>query len=133
MQNEIPDDDAARRVRVLADGIIYVKEVERPTLESVSCGAREVARLSQDLKTFSIIVEFEKLTIPGTDVLHRVSEEVLPLKKKLSHVAVVTQTNVFMKVAIMMISRLSGFSQISVHKTQDLALGHLLSLKAKVD
>lgn len=114
-----------RRVLVVDTKIIYVRELARPTPETITQSAREIRNLSRDWTRFSIMVEFESKVIPGSAVLHRVSEEVLPLKSKLDQVAVVTQANVFLKVAIKFIAKLSGFQNISIHETREAALEHI--------
>jgi len=113
------------RVRVMDDRIVYVRELEVPTPEGVSESAQYIRELSREWDHFDIIVEFPTMVIPDAAVRHRVAEEVLPLKTKLQHVAVVTKSNVFMTLTIKFIGVFAGFHSISVHQTKQLALEEL--------
>ena len=116
------------RVRVLAKHIIYVKELEKPTPDDVLHSAQEVSRLGKDWEHFGIVVEFSSMVVPSMDVRHKVSQELARINKKLVGVAVVTNTNIFLKIGFKFIAQFAGFSNISFHSTQESAIKHLTKL-----
>jgi stress-induced morphogen len=120
------------RVYLLQDRVVYVRELEKPTPEAISESAQHIRKLSQDWDRFSIVVEFPTFVMPNAAVRHRVVEEVLPLKKKLDHVAVVTKTNVFMNITIKFVGSFSGFKSISTHKTRESALNEVMRRTASI-
>lgn len=119
----------AKRVSTLDNDIVYIKELASPTPQSITDEAREVARLTQDLEHYYILVEFPGMAIPSADVRHRVAEETRPLMKKLRHVAIATPGNAFLRVAIRFIARSSGFPHISIHASREEALAHIHTIK----
>lgn len=114
------------RVSLLQDRILYIRELDNPTPETISESAKYIMELSKEWDRFSIIVEFAEVLVPSTEVRHRVAEETLPLKEKLEHVAIVTKTNVMLDMAVKFIGALSGFKSISVYRTKELALEAIL-------
>lgn len=110
------------RVRILADGIIYVKELADPNPEDILHSAREVSRLGSEWTHFGIVVEFSTIVVPSSEVRHQVSQELERIHKKLVGVAVVTQTNIFLKIAFKFIAKSAGFPNITFHSNQDLAV-----------
>ena len=116
------------RVRILAPHIIYVKELEKPLPEDVLFSAQEVSRLGNDWEHFGIVVEFSSMVVPSPEVRHRVSKELARINQKLVGVAVVSNTNIFLKIGFKFIAQFAGFSNISFHPTKDSALKHLTTL-----
>jgi|GEM_PF-6276251 len=110
------------RVTVIEDRLVYVRELEKPTPDSVSEAADMVRELTKDWEKFSIIVEFPTSVTPSSAVRHRVVEETRPLIEKLSHVSVVTKPNVFLSINIKFIGAFSGLRSISVHQSRDEAI-----------
>jgi hypothetical protein len=114
------------RVHVLQDRIIYVRELEHPSPEGISESATHIANLARDWDFFSIIVEFPSIAVPDPLVRERVVQEMLPFKTRLRHVAVVSEPNIVLKVAIKFISAFSGFTSITLHTTRESALQTIL-------
>lgn len=110
------------RIRVIEDRLVYVRELEQPTPDTVSAAAHIVRDLAKDWDSFSIIVEFPTSVAPSAAVRHRVVEETRPLLEKLSHVSVVTTPNVFLNINIKFIGAFSGLKSISVHQDRDEAI-----------
>jgi len=110
------------RVRVIEDRLVYVRELEVPTPETVSEAARYVQELTKDWETFGIVVEFPSSVSPNAEVRHRVVEETRPLLAKLAHVSVVTKANIFLKLNLKFIGLSSGLNSISVHKEREDAI-----------
>lgn len=129
MSNATHQDD---RVRVIEDRLIYVRELDKPTPDSVSEAANLVRELTKDWETFGIIVEFPTSVTPSAAVRHRVVEETRPLIRKLSHVSVVTKPNVFLSINIKFIGAFSGLKSITVHQDRDEAIDEARS-KLKIN
>jgi hypothetical protein len=64
--------------------------------------------------------------LPSASVRHRVAEEMVPLRGKLTHVAIVTHTNIVLNIAVRFIGAFSGFEKITVHETRESALKAVL-------
>jgi hypothetical protein len=111
-----------KRIFLVEDRVVLVRELEHPTPETISQAAQYIHKLSDKWDYFSIIVEFPGLVLPSAAVRHRVAEEMMPFKPKLTHVAVITTTNIVLNVAIRFIGAFSGFESISVHPTREAAL-----------
>lgn len=114
------------RVTLLQDRIVLVRELENPTPETISQSAKYIRDLSKDWDKFSILVEFQGMVLPSAAVRHRVAEEMVSIKGKLTHVAVITNTNIVLSVAIRFIGTFSGYESISVHNSRDSALEAVL-------
>lgn len=114
--------NAEKRISLIEERIVLVRELPHPTPETISQAARYIDELSKEWDRFSIIVEFPGLVLPSAAVRHQVVEEMKPFKKKLAHVAVITTTNIVLNVAIRFIGTFSGFENISVHRNREEAL-----------
>jgi hypothetical protein len=125
LQAELP------RIRVLEKHVIYVKELENPDPDDILHSAQEVQRLGQDWEHYGIIVEFSNLVVPSTEVRHKVSQELANIRKKLVGVAVITKTNIFLKIGFKFIAQFAGFPNISFHSTRASAIKHLTTLNER--
>lgn len=119
------------RIRIVAEKIIYVKELEKPLPEDILHSAQEVSRLGNHWEHFGIVVEFTSMVVPSAEVRHKVSDELARINKKLVGVAVVTKTNIFLKIGFKFIAQFAGFPKISFHPSRDSAIAHLEDLNAR--
>ena len=118
MESVKPED----RVSMVQERVFLVRELSNPTPETVSQSANYIRELSRDCDKFSILVEFQSRVFPSAAVRHRVAEEMVSMKGKLAHVAIITNNNVVLSVAIRFIALLSGYRHISFHRSREDAL-----------
>ena len=112
----------AERVSMICDGIVLWKEIPVQSVFSIDTMERHAQELTDGLQAYSRVVDLSEAARPNAHVRRRL-RDMVAAEGRLQHLALFTQKNVLINVAIQFVfNRMIKNVSLSVHETYEEAL-----------
>lgn len=100
-----------------ASRVIFYREVAKPSKETLFNNFKQVVKLSEAYQSFYLIIDLSNSERPSAETREHIAEELNLIKDKIVHLAIFTEKNFLLNMAVTFTFSKVNLESYSIHKT----------------